>query len=763
MKNTSEYFSHSHPSGKFWLLSLHLEAVAKRAAEYAQPLGLEAEAKIAGLLHDLGKYGRLFQQRLRGKERGIDHWSIGAWAALMQYKNLGVASALAVQGHHIGLQKADKDSLRELNPKSLSKVHPMNLKLSETDLATLLDRLRSDGLTLPEPPEKSVFDLSFAEQHAAAMLDIRMLFSALVDADFIETEAHFQSEDGVNKRYRPDGPALQPDRALAIILEHLQGLSEQHQASDKVLRMRADLLEACLSVASAPQGLFTLTAPTGAGKTLSMLAFAIKRAQIHNLRRVVMVIPYLSIIEQTAGVYRDIFKKLFPSNYILEDHSLAVAFGKDSEVEGENDSQRLRNQLAENWDAPIIVTTSVQFLESLFSNRPSACRKLHRLARSVILFDEVQTLPLDVIVPTLATLSHLAERYRSTVVFATATQPAFTQLDSMVRKFCTSGWTPHEVVAPGLKLFSRIKRTIVKWPRADRKTTWDELAESLVARQQVLCVVNLKRHALELFDRLQTLADDDVFHLSTNMCPIHRRVVLEEVREKLNQGRPCRLVSTQCVEAGVDVDFPVVYRALGPMDAIAQAAGRCNRNGRSNTGEFIVFQPDDEKQYPPGAYSQAASVTRLMLNESAENPPDIDSPELFTKYYRTLYSFRDMEHQAKDLVEAIKRLDFVDVAKLYHVIDKVAVNVLVPYDDTRYEELKNEAQEHGLTRRWIAQARPYAIGLYRSDKFGSFLEPVSLKFGGVKGESGDWHIYLVKEHYHHNTGLVPPSDELLIA
>jgi CRISPR-associated endonuclease/helicase Cas3 len=760
----SEYYSHSHPSGRFLLLASHLQTVAKRAYEYAKPLGFEDEARITGLLHDLGKYGHLFQRRLRGEEHGIDHWSIGAWAALMQYKNLGIATALSIQGHHIGLQKADKDSFHELNPESLSRSYPMNLRLSETDYKTLLKRLKSDGLTLPDLTAQSASDPS-TKEYAAAMLDIRMLFSTLVDADFIETEAHFQSKDGLRKCYRPNGPPLQPDMALSVLLTHLQRVSEEHDASSNVLRMRTDLLEACRSAASQEQGLFTLTAPTGSGKTLSMLAFALEHAKTHSLQRVVMVIPYLSIIDQTANNYRDVFEKHFGGEevqYVLENHSLAGAHDEKRKSDDETDLRRIRDQLAENWDAPIVVTTSVQFLESLFSNRPSACRKLHRLARSIILFDEVQTLPLNIIVPTLATLSHLVKRYRSTAVFATATQPAFSELDAHVRQFCASGWTPHEIVAPGIKLYSRTKRTTVRWPQAEEKTTWEELAEALTAYQQVLCIVNLKRHALELFDRLLTLSDGGIFHLSTNMCPAHRRAVLEKVRECLNRDKACRLVSTQCVEAGVDVDFPIVYRALGPMDAIAQAAGRCNRNGRSKTGQVIIFQPDDSNLYPPGAYSQAASVTSMLLQESNHPALDIDDPELFNMYYRTLYSFRDMENQAKELVEAIKRLDFVEVAKLYRVIDKAAVNVLVPYIDSNYEELKAEAEEKGLSRRWIARARPYTVGLYKPGKFEYYLKPVPVSFGRMQGDSEEWFVYLIKEHYDNARGLVPPSDELLI-
>ncbi len=761
----SAHYSHStSKSGRVEYLSSHLDAVAKRASEYAEAFGASDEALIAGLLHDLGKYGDLFQKRLEGKERGIDHWSPGAWTSLMNYQEYGKAAAVAIQGHHIGLQKGDNDSLRDLAPEKLQSHHPLSLRLSSVNIEKLLDRFKADGLKLPPSPQQSLFPKDSSDIKAAVMLNIRMLYSTLVDADFIETEAHFQAEDNMNRCYRSEGSALQADKALQILLELVQKLSDERRASDKVMKMRRHLLKVCLTTASESQGLFTLTAPTGAGKTLSMLAFALEHARIHDLRKVVVVIPFLSIIEQTAQVYRHIFQGYFRDEYILEDHSLAGT--KHDENNVDSDLHRLKNQLAANWDAPIVVTTSVQFLESLFSNRPSACRKLHRLAKSVILFDEVQTLPLKVVVPTLATLSHLAERFHSSVVFATATQPAFTELHKHVKTFCGAGWTPREIVPPNLDLFAHAKRTTVHWPISGTKLSWDELKDEIRSHEQVLCVVNLKRHAHDLFDRISLSIHNNVFHLSTNMCPVHRHDVLEKVREKLKHGEPCRLISTQCVEAGVDVDFPVVCRALGPMDAIAQAAGRCNRNGKAESGQVIVFEPDDEFLYPTGAYSQAAGVTKLLLNEFDEEPPDINNPELFKKYYRTLYSFRDLENENKDLSDAIKRLDFAAAAKEYRIIDnKASINVLVPYQGAldKYEDLKADSETNGLTRRWIARARPYSISLYKPGKFENYLKPIDVRFGKSKGASEDWYIYLNKEHYDYNKGLVPPSDELLIA
>lgn len=348
-----------------------------------------------------------------------------------------------------------------------------------------------------------------------------------------------------------------------------------------------------------------------------MLAFALAHAARHGLKRIILAVPYLTIIEQTACIYRSIFAAHpgFGKGYVLEHHSMAglgeERHNQDNEGKGNEPThtERQRRLLAQNWDAPIVLTTNVQLLESLFSNRPGACRKLHNLMESVILFDEAQSLPQALAVPTLAALSHLSAAYRTSVVFATATQPAFDTLDDAVSKFAVSGWKPGQIVEHHAPMFKTLKRVEVTWPEIGQETDWDALAARLHATDRVLCVVNLKRHALALMDALKDEAS--VFHLSTNLCPEHRRTVLDEVRKQLAAtGAPCRLISTQCVEAGVDVDFPEVFRAFGPVEAVAQAAGRCNREGRlSGMGRVTVFDPAEDgtwrRRYPtasrPGA------------------------------------------------------------------------------------------------------------------------------------------------------------------
>ncbi|HNX50703.1 MAG TPA: CRISPR-associated endonuclease Cas3'' [Thermoanaerobaculaceae bacterium] len=717
----------------------HLLPVADRAANLAGPSGLADLARVAGLLHDLGKYSRLFQARLEGKANKVDHWSSGAWFALMRYRHPGIPVALAVAGHHVGLQQADKDSLRAMSPDRLRSHHPLGLRIPDEDLDELLSRSTKDGVTVPQVLQATI---NHDAPAAGWMLATRLLFSALVDADFLETEAHFEGTTQAPRLYRSVAPPLLAAKALRQVLQHVGSLAANSEASPAVTAIRRDLLESCLVAADLPPGLFTLTAPTGAGKTLAMLAFALKHAAAHDLRRVVTVIPYLTIIEQTAAVYREALGHSLPEGYLLEHHSLAgirpsndeQAILSDSEI----DAERHRRQLTENWDSPVLVTTSVQFLESLFANRPGPCRKLHQLARAVVLLDEVQTLPTRLAVPTLAALGELASAYGSTIVLATATQPAFTHLDGSVRLHSQAGWRPQEVVPLGLRLFSRASRVKVAWPDLDRPTSWGELASSLADAGSALCVVNLKRHAVGLIEHLRSSYPDlPVFHLSTSMCPLHRETTLRIVRGKLKAEEPCLLVSTQCVEAGVDVDFPSVFRAFGPLDAIAQAAGRCNRHGRMSVlGTVNVFLPEDDSYPPGGGYSQAAGVTRALLRELGPAGVDIDDPGLYQMYFQRLYDLTRPGELHRELLDAIQVKDFAAVARLYRIVDQDAVNVLVPHDPRAFASLCDELHAKGtLTADWVRRARPHTVSLFRSSlEHTPNLEPAPIAKGGVSDE-----------------------------
>lgn len=749
----------------------HLASAASIADEFAGQTSWKSEAALAGFLHDLGKYGDLFQARLRGEESGLDHWSSGALVAL---EDRAVAGALAIQGHHIGLQSIS--SLRNSSTASLAERHPLNLRLSDPDLERLKARLVEDGIQTLQPQNLVIAPQKGFQNPVAAMLDVRLLFSCLTDADFLDTEAHFEGNEH-GKCYRERGPVLDAQAALQALGDFMAAnIRRNSKAEQHVLEVRNALWRMVTGAAVGAPGLFTLTAPTGSGKTLAMLKFALEHAARNNFKRIIIAVPYLSIIEQTASIYRAVFEG-FPGNFVLEHHSLAGLGTEEATNDAESASERSRRLLAENWDAPIIVTTNVQLLESLFSNRPSACRKLHHLMDSVVMFDEAQTLPQHLAVPTLAALSHLSSAYRTTVLFATATQPAFDSLHEFVKKLVPSGWQPVEAVPEHSNLYAKLRRSNVEWPQRGETKQWVDLADEIRTEDQILCVVNLKSHANAVLEELE---NDSVFYLSTNLCAIHRRAVLDEVRIRLLAGKPCRLISTQCVEAGVDVDFPVVYRALAPLDAIAQAAGRCNREGRlmdddgAKMGEVRVFEPDVEgdgrKRYPTHAYFQAAEVTRSMLIESDGSGLNLNDPKIFRDYYRRLYDLSKPEAQNKELSEAFNAVDFVRVAKEYRLINQSSIQVLVPYQPlfSLFRELQREQDDVGINAKWIRRAQGLAVNIFRprmDHPAWEVLIPAKLRYGKGRDVSDEWYILqdLTAELYDDVFGLrLPQSQQIFI-
>jgi len=763
-----KYLAHSkNDHGQTHSAKDHLASVAMFASEFAGKATWSGEATLAGFLHDLGKYADLFQARLRGEASGLDHWSAGAWVALSEYQ--AVAAALAIQGHHIGLQQGDIQSLR-----GLAQPHPSHLKLSDTDLSRLKLRAIADEVDLSKPDRCIFTPPEIFNRQLADMLDVRMLFSCLTDADFLDTEAHFEG------MLRGKGPELDAPTALQALTDFMNGsVRKTSKADQSVLDARNSLWAMVTSAADRPPSLLTLTAPTGSGKTLAMLKFALEHAACNpGIKRIILAVPFLSIIEQTATIYRDVFKS-FPANYVLEHHSLAGLGSEETKDDAEAATERARRLLSENWDAPIIITTNVQLLESLFSNRPSACRKLHNMMDAVIMFDEAQTLPQSLAVSTLAALSHLSTAYRSTVLFATATQPAFDTLDHVVSAIVPAGWRPVEAAPDHAELYQTLRRYEVLWPDEGESKDWPGLADEIRGEDQVLCVVNLKRHAQAILDELKN--NEAVFHLSTNLCALHRREVLEDVRSRLANKLPCRLISTQCIEAGVDVDFPVVYRAMAPLDAIAQAAGRCNRegrlsddNGNRKMGTVLVFEPnvagDYRKRYPTRAYYQAAEVTRSMLinaRRSGLDRLDLSDPQVFRAYYRALYDLNNLETMNNELSDAIAAVDFVRVAQEYRLIDQSAIQVLVPFSAYRdqFEELQRQQDEEGINSQWIRKAQGLAVSVFRPKNdhpAWGVLIPAKLRYG--KGVSDEWFILEDRdeEFYDNVIGLRLPQSQLIM-
>ncbi|MBU4231754.1 MAG: CRISPR-associated helicase Cas3' [Proteobacteria bacterium] len=671
-------YAHSeNTEGRRHPLQEHLQAVASLAADLAKKFQAESWGYMAGLLHDLGKSQPDFQVYLEDcqnhpekKIRGPDHSSAGAVLAWQRYWE-GLAFLLA--GHHGGLPSPTKLKQR------------LQEKSNNPAVEDVL-RHAKNFLALPERPPLPTFPPTQAE------LFLRFLFSALVDADYLDTEAHFDTGRS-RLRYRP----VDLEALAESFWKGQDKLSGHDQSSVNLARHK--IYHACLAAAECLPGIFRLTVPTGGGKTLSGMAFALRHALKYQKHRIIVAIPYTSIIDQTAQVYRSIFG----DENILEHHSAI----NPREDEDHFVQQQWTRLAAENWDAPIVVTTTVQLFESLFSNRPAACRKLHNLAQSIIILDEVQTLPTGLLAPILEVLQQLVDHYGVTVVLSTATQPSLVDSGSPYLKGLRG--EIREIVPDPARYFQTLKRVSYDCP--GETWPWERVAREIVAEPQCLTVVNTKKDALAILDALD---DPEVLHLSTLLCMAHRRKVLEEIKARLDSGQPCRVVATQVVEAGVDLDFPVVLRAMGPLDRIVQAAGRCNREGRLSQGHVIIFQPA-EGQVPPGDYRAGHDIARAMLNRPSV---DLHSPGIYENYFRQLYQAVNTDkHRINELRQ---RLDFPEVATRFKLIedDSVPMVVRYPKKDSPVDELLQRLQAPGAhlggeARRLLRRLQPYLVNVRR--------------------------------------------------
>lgn len=696
-------------------LERHLEEVSRRAAEFADAFGAAEWGRLLGRWHDLGKYSAQFQQYLRTSAdpdaseemRGrVDHSTFGArYAAEKIGGHCGQLLAFCIAGHHAGLpnayatEAAEERSTLEFR---LKMKNVPDISFVPTSDAPVLEcrvpfRLRA---------EDHGFQISFFT---------RMLFSALIDADRLATEAFC-------------APAVAAERceekpALIGLFDVLDAyVRDKHSVAQRTIvnQSRARVLAQCLSASDLVPGFFSLNVPTGGGKTLSSLMFAVRHALTHGLRRVVVAVPFTTIIEQTADVYREALGP-FAKRALVEHHS---------NINPTKDTRE--NKLAmENWDAPLIVTTNVQLYESLFASATTPCRKLHRLARSVIILDEAQTIPIEFLRPTLLVLRELVDHYACTVVLCTATQPALEQRDGF-----HIGIEPgaiREIIPDAPELYRRLKRIQIE--RLGRLSD-DELVGRLACESAVLCIVNTRRHASGLFDVLAKKADDGAnFHLSTWMCAEHRRDALSTIRRRLIDGKPCRLISTQLIEAGVDIDFPCVYRAPAGYDSIAQAAGRCNREGRMAIAKVYLFE--SETLPPPGLLRHAAQAGR----EVADKFGDPLAPEAIEAYFRLLYWSQQHRWDSEEVLAQFEddlrdpklRLQFREAADRYKLIRDDQASILVGYNDEaraiRSRLLKGELADFRLLR----LAQRYIVNVWAN-----LLRDLVSKNLVAENQSGIW-------------------------
>ncbi len=643
------YFAHSTDSkdkSSWQPLAEHLEGVAKLSEEFAEVFGAGEWGRYAGLLHDAGKATKAFQARLEGNPEKVDHSTFGARIAKETAGKLGLLLAYAIAGHHGGLANGGEQE---------TELH-YRLKYGKVpkDAVQLTDIKAFDVLIPPFrlTRDRAGFSLSFFT---------RMLFSCLVDADFLDTELFCTPAKGQER------PVDSNDETFIALQKKLDAhLSELCKKADPtpVNLLRQDILEQCREKSKFARQIFSLTVPTGGGKTLSSLAFALDHAVTHGMRRVIYTIPFTSIIEQNAYVFQDILGR----EHVLEHHCNY----KENDSPEEAVYNRRRGLATENWDAPVVVTTNVQFFESLFHNKPSRCRKLHNITRSVIILDEAQAIPTEFLEPCLAALRELVEHYGCTVVLCTATQPALDDKSNLRMALPEI----EEIVTEPAILYETLRRTTVNFIG---NVSDDELAQRLEEEKQVLCIVSTKKQARSLFERLQR--QDGVFHLSTNMYPQHRRRVLDEIRDRLKQNKSCRVVSTSLIEAGVDLDFPVVYRAMAGLDSIAQAAGRCNREGKmTELGKVYVFEPEQPLSLPwvKRCTTRAAEALRSL--------PDADPMGLavMRRYFELLYDVQDLDK--KQILSRLNTLTqelyfpFREIAQDFRFIEEESTGVIVPVE-----------------------------------------------------------------------------------
>lgn len=728
------YYAHStdkQDKSDWQPLKSHLENVADIARGFAKEFAAESFGYAAGLFHDIGKYSPEFQRRLAGANIKVDHSTAGAQETRKIYN--GAQSRILeyiITGHHGGMPDFENPNggLQDrLLKKQLPDYSAYKNEIIAPDLNGIYPRIR----------------LSHGSQGFSVSFYIRMLFSCVVDADFLDTE----------KVLKPNKSLLRGKydsfTKLSRKFDEHMDIKLAKAKKSPINGYRKDIYEQCRKKANLPQQMFSLTVPTGGGKTLSSMAFALDHLKMHDLNRIFYVIPYTSIIEQTADVFRGIFGAQnvleHHSNYdpVLENHS-----SYDPESEDTENIQNIQEKLklsSENWDMPIVVTTNVQFFESLFSNHVSRCRKLHNLAKSVIILDEAQMLPTGFLKPCLAALSELVANYGTTVVLCTATQPNLDGLlDARVK--------PLELMNAPEALYEAFKRVNVT-DLGDISDT--DLSAKLNAHNQVLCIVNTRKHALKLYEQLsksnnryhlssrlsaklkankqiQCIANtrrrhaqnlygqlskiSNCCHLSARMCPAHRRKVLNEIKARLKAGAECRVVSTSLIGVGVDIDFPFVYEEKCGIDSACQGAGRCNREGKRDYGEVYVFRSTEDFKMVPWQ-RRVAEIGSMIFDAYPEDPLSLPA---VNEYFKELYFYEGAELDRERILPALEEsprhfeFPFEVVANAFKFIQENTQSIIIPYDENARFLLK-KVQQAEFPGGYLRSLQGYTVNIYLNE------------------------------------------------
>ena len=694
----NRYLAHSptdaHPEGQ--ALKSHLENVSRLCEGFCVDFAAEIDGRLCGLYHDIGKYSLSFQRRLQGSRESVDHSSAGA---LLLFDKGNHPAAICIAGHHTGL--ADLGTKHDLADTFMGRIN-----------CARKGRIDDCSAWRHEIP-----DTISTKSTSGSGLDIffytKMLFSALTDADWLDTEAYFQD--------RPPFVSI-PD--LAALKEKLTAyIAPWWAAKSEINLRRCSILCASIQRGKEKPGLFTMTVPTGGGKTVSSMAFALHHAIEHGMKRIIYVIPYCSILEQT----QDVFEEIFGKDNITAHYSGADFSSRDGQEE-------IRTFSAENWEAPIILTTAVQFFESVYSNKPGKNRKLHNITQSVLIFDEAQMLPVPFLRPCLAAICKLVEKYGCSAVLCTATQPAVETLlsdylpNQPVRELCPA---PKETY----QAFRRVRYV------DDGDLSDEDLVRMLRDRRQVLCVVNSRRQAQLLYHMLNE--GNGCYHLSTMMTPYDRRRVLQEIKARLHEGQDCRVISTSLIEAGVDVDFPEVFRALAGLDSIIQSGGRCNREGKRPAETSLVHVFRTEAKAPDMLEQNIGAAARILRDYE-----QIDSPEAIHSYFQFLFFLKgDRQLDSKEILRHAGSLRFKTVSEAFKLIDGADDTIYVPVGPGT--ELIQELRQrpYGPDRDLLRQLGPYGVNVYHW-VFSRFCE-----IGAVEPISENAGILVQPDLYSRRTGL----------
>lgn len=683
------YAKSKREDGTQELLKDHLSKVSELASIFGKQINSSKSAELCGKLHDFGKYSESFQGVLEGKCSHIDHAICGAaflYCLAGKRRNDCRSVLEVINGHHDGLINYDylkkflENSLREDKPiecnsrKTAALSGQIQYQAAANSFLKDFPKFTSEGLRIDKLQKMEEICES-----VDSMLFTRMLFSCLVDADYtVSSEKELQ-----------EPLPFDENLWLKALYEYRETLQKNSKGSFTVNELRNLLFTRCGEAAKIKEGLFTLTAPTGTGKTLALLHFALVHARTYKKKRIILVLPFLALTEQCYEVY----SRMIPE--ILQDHS-------------QSDLDDRQREFAERWESPFIITTSVNFFQALFAQKPTDCRKLHNIANSIILFDEAQSLPANLLGVTLNAVNALCMRYHCTMVFSTATQPEFKFINGV-------SWKPTEIVPEYPMMYKKLKRTEVDW-RIKTQIPLKQIAQEMKKEENVCAIVNLRRHAVELFGMLKNedYCSKEIFFLTTDLCPKHRSEIIRKIKERQEAGLPCKVVSTQCIEAGVDLDFQVLYRALAPLESIIQAAGRCNRSGKWNIGKVIVFEPKAEGNlYPPDRwYQNAAIVVKEILSREMI---DINNPECIANYYEVL--FKEYAKVKESLTDAIENRNYEETAKEYKLIENRGKKVIVPFEESYqlYKEVRRDLLAGNLTPELMKRAAEITVNTFEKD------------------------------------------------